>query len=88
MCRRREEDRARWKLAVEAAQRDGSADLQAERHALTSMTARYEHADTASLARDRRLHRTFSAPAGAVVSIATAQGLNREVSAGCSERGK
>jgi integrase len=38
-------------------------------HADPKTTARYAHVDTASLARDPRLHLTFSAPAGEVVDL-------------------
>jgi integrase len=45
-------------------------------HADPKTTARYAHVDTASLARDSRLHLTFSAPSGTVLPMTTAHVLH------------
>ncbi|MGE0548167.1 MAG: tyrosine-type recombinase/integrase [Kofleriaceae bacterium] len=47
-------------------------------HADPKTTARYAHVDTASLARDPRLHLTFSAPSGTVTPITAAPSVHHD----------
>jgi integrase len=57
-------------------------------HADPKTTARYAHVDTASLARDPRLHLTFTAPSGTVTPIASAHELHTEEGATGAKRSK
>jgi integrase len=57
-------------------------------HADPKTTARYAHVDTASLARDPRLHLSFAAPAGALATMAAAHDPHTSSSAGASDHAK
>lgn len=75
--------RSRSLIGCVAAERGGVLG-----HTDPKTTARYAHVDTASLARDPRLHQTFAASAGEVVTMATAHALHTEASALAAERAK
>jgi integrase len=57
-------------------------------HADPKTTARYAHVDTASLARDPRLHLTFAAPAGEVAAMPDAHALHTNGAAVAADRAK